>query len=174
MCKKKVSEAQRWQIISLLKDKTKTQQEIADLVEVSSKCVITTKRNYEKTFVIKELPRSGRPRKSYIFRKVRINPTTSYRQLSSDFIKTLLKWCKERQRWTVNDWSKDVFSDESNFEILNRKSRVFVKRFANEKYHPKFYLPKLQNRGGSVGTGCCSIYTGRINQFVNIPCIKKN
>ncbi|RNA16644.1 transposable element Tcb1 transposase [Brachionus plicatilis] len=27
-----------------------------------------------------------------------------------------LKWCKERQRWTVNDWSKVVFSDESNFE----------------------------------------------------------
>ena len=86
-----------------------------------------------------------------------------------------LKWCKERKGWTVKDWSKVIFSDESNFEVLNRKSRVFVKRFANEKYHPKFCLPKLQNGGGSVGiwgcinhkgTGCCSIYTGRINQFV--------
>ncbi|RNA09786.1 hypothetical protein BpHYR1_011470 [Brachionus plicatilis] len=53
---------------------TKSQQEIADLVGVSRKRVITTKRNYEKTPVVKELPRSGRPRKltsrdeSYIFR----------------------------------------------------------------------------------------------------------
>ncbi|RNA00244.1 hypothetical protein BpHYR1_022017 [Brachionus plicatilis] len=58
---------------------------------MSRKCMITTKRNYEKTSVVKEFPRSGRTRKltsldeSYIFRKVRINPTTSYRQLASDF-----------------------------------------------------------------------------------------
>ncbi|RNA36711.1 hypothetical protein BpHYR1_011362 [Brachionus plicatilis] len=60
MGKKKVSEAQRWQIIGLLKDKTKSQQNIADLVGVSRKCVITTKRNYEKTSVVNELPRSER------------------------------------------------------------------------------------------------------------------
>ncbi|RMZ99689.1 hypothetical protein BpHYR1_045192 [Brachionus plicatilis] len=47
--------------------------------------------NYEKTSVAKQLPRSGRPRKltsrdeSCIFRKVRINLTKSYRQLTSDF-----------------------------------------------------------------------------------------
>lgn len=85
------------------------------------------------------------------------------------------KWCKERLGWTVSDWSKVIFSDESNFEVLNRKSRVFVKRFKHEKYHSRFCLPRLQNGGGSVGIwGCishkgvgqCSIYTGRINQFV--------
>ncbi|RNA43729.1 hypothetical protein BpHYR1_016995, partial [Brachionus plicatilis] len=86
-----LSEAQRWKIIGLLKDKTKSQQEMADLGRVSRKCMITTKRNYEKTSVVKELPRSGRPRKltsrdeSYIFRRVIINPSTSYRQLASDF-----------------------------------------------------------------------------------------
>ncbi|RMZ99219.1 hypothetical protein BpHYR1_010164, partial [Brachionus plicatilis] len=53
--------------------------------------------------------------------------------------------------------------------------KVFIKRFANDKCHSKFCLPELQNAGGSVGiwgcinhkgAGCCSIYTGRINQFV--------
>ena len=219
MGKKKVTEAQRWQIIGLLKDKTKSQKEIAQLVGVSEKCVFTTKRNYDTTSSCKELPRSGRPSKltsrdeSYIFRKVRVNPSISYRQLAADFSSKFekvrvnkdtirkillkkkiqsyvairkplltfqdrlkrLKWCRERQDWTIRDWSKVIFSDESNFEVLNRKSRVFVKRFANEKYHPKFCLPRLQNGGGSVGiwgcinykgTGCCTIYTGRINQFV--------
>ncbi|RNA33330.1 hypothetical protein BpHYR1_028251 [Brachionus plicatilis] len=88
MGKKKKKKPQRWQIIGLLKDKTKSNQEIADLVGVSRKCVITTKRNYKKISVVKELRRSARPRnstsrdESYIFRKIRINPTTSYRQLA--------------------------------------------------------------------------------------------
>ncbi|RMZ94645.1 hypothetical protein BpHYR1_015775 [Brachionus plicatilis] len=43
-----VTEAQRWQIIGLLKDKTKSQQEIADLVGVSRKCVFTINCNYER------------------------------------------------------------------------------------------------------------------------------
>ncbi|CAF0717923.1 unnamed protein product [Brachionus calyciflorus] len=77
---KKVSEAQSWQIIGLMKEKTKSQQEIADLVGVSRKCVFPTKCNYEKTSRAKELSRLGRPPKltsrdeSYISRKVRINP----------------------------------------------------------------------------------------------------
>ncbi|CAF1042998.1 unnamed protein product [Brachionus calyciflorus] len=55
MSKRQVSEAQRWQIIGLLKGNTKSQQEKADLVGVSRKCVFTTKCNYEKTTGTKEL-----------------------------------------------------------------------------------------------------------------------
>lgn len=93
------------------------------------------------------------------------------------------KWCKQRLNWTVNDWSRVIFSDESNFEVLNRKSRVIVKRFKNEKFHPKFCIPRLQNGGGSAGiwgcisykgTGICNIYTGRINQFVYINTLENN
>ena len=193
--KKKASNEQKWQIIGLLKDKTKTQRDIAKLVGVSQKCVHTTKKNFEMTSRVDNLKRSGRtqiltPRdESYIFRQVRKTPSISYRQLAADFndkfeniriskdtVRRVLlkkglesftairkpmltvkdrikryKWCKERLHWTVTDWEKVVFSDESNFEVLNRKSRVFVKRFKNEKYHPKFCLPKLQNGGGSVG-----------------------
>ncbi|CAF0957322.1 unnamed protein product, partial [Brachionus calyciflorus] len=47
------------------------------------------------------------------------------------------KWCKQRLNCTVNDWRRVIFSDESNFEVFNRKSRVIVKKFDNEKYHPK-------------------------------------
>ncbi|CAF1033785.1 unnamed protein product [Brachionus calyciflorus] len=133
MGKKKVSEAQRWQIIRLLKEKTKSQQEIADLVGVSKKCVFITKCNYEKT------KRSLGPK--------------NYQGLG------------DPQSLPV----------EMSLTFLERKSRVFVKRFTYEKYHPKFCLPKLQNGGGSggiwgcinhQGTGCCTIYSGRINQFV--------
>lgn len=86
-----------------------------------------------------------------------------------------LKWCKERLNWSVAHWSSVIFSDESNFEVFNRKARVLVKRFQFEKYHAKFVVPTLQKGGGSAGiwgcisykgVGCCSIYEGRINQYV--------
>ncbi|RNA06764.1 transposase [Brachionus plicatilis] len=68
-----------------------------------------------------------------------------------------------------------IFSDESNFEVFNRKSNVI--------FHPKFCIPRLQNGGGSAGIwGCisfkgtskCNINTGRINQFVYINTFEKH
>ena len=38
------------------------------------------------------------------------------------------KWCKERVNWTIEQWKNVIFSDESNFELFNRKERVYVKR----------------------------------------------
>jgi transposase len=88
-----------------------------------------------------------------------------------------LKWCKERKYWTVEDWARVIFSDESNFEVFNRKSKVWIKRLASEKYDSKFIIPRLQGGGGSAGiwgcfsyhgTGVCNVYTGRINQHTYI------
>ena len=85
------------------------------------------------------------------------------------------KWCKERLNWSIEDWSKVIFSDESNFEVINRKSRIIVKRKANEKYNKRYVVPRVQGGGGSVGiwgcisfkgTGCCKVYSGRMNQFM--------
>ena len=82
------------------------------------------------------------------------------------------KWCKERLNWSVEEWSRVIFSDESNFQEFNRKSKVMVKRLGSEKYDTKFCVPRLQGGGGSVGIwGCIShkgsanIYDGRIDQY---------
>jgi len=84
------------------------------------------------------------------------------------------RWCKERLHWTVEDWANVIFSDESNFEVINRKSRIFVTRLRCEKYEPRFCTPCVQGGGGSAGiwgcishkgTGVSNIYTGRINQY---------
>jgi transposase len=82
-------------------------------------------------------------------------------------------WAKTRLNWTIDDWNKIIFTDESNFEMINRKGRVFVKRLKNEKYLSRFCVPRVQGGGGSlgiwgcfsgVGTGCCHIFGGRMNQ----------
>ena len=91
MGRKKVSTQLKWQIISLLKDKTKTQRDIAKILGVSQKCVHTTKKNFSMTSRVDNLKRPGRtpiltPRdETYIFRQIRKRPSTSYRQLAADF-----------------------------------------------------------------------------------------
>ena len=85
-----------------------------------------------------------------------------------------LNWCLERKYWSYEKWSRVIFSDESNFELINRKMVPFVRRFKHEKYKPKFIEAKTQGGGGSLGiwgcisgsgTGCCFIYNNRMDQF---------
>ena len=51
---------------------------------------------------------------SYVVpRKPRITPAQRY---------TRDPWCDEHLSWSENDWSNVVFTDESNYEILNQKN----------------------------------------------------
>ena len=55
---------------------------------------------------------------SYIaLRKPRITPAQQ---------STRVAWCYEHLSWSVNDWPNVVFMDESNYEILNRKNRIYM------------------------------------------------
>ena len=83
-------------------------------------------------------------------------------------------WCKQRLHWTVEDWSGVIFSDEANYEVLNRKSAIYVKRLKSEKYASFYAKPRIQVDRGSVGIwGCISYhdsgvsqcYQGRIDQY---------
>ena len=56
---KKVSDNVKWQI-GLLKGGGKTQQEIAELVGVSQKCVSSIKKKHESTGQVSDFRRSGR------------------------------------------------------------------------------------------------------------------
>lgn len=94
-----------------------------------------------------------------------------------------MKWCKERLNWSVERWSRVIFSDESNFEVINRKNRIIVKRFACEKFHERFVQPRVQGGGGSAGiwgnishkgTGCANLYEGRINQHRYIETLENH
>ena len=78
------------------------------------------------------------------FNKIGIDCYVAARKLLlrvTDTIKRY-KWCKERLHWSVEDWFKVIFSDEPNFEVVNRKSRFIVKKLASEKYKERFYVPR--------------------------------
>ena len=42
---------------------------------------------------------------------------------------TRVACCYEHLSWSLNDWSNVVFMDASNYEILNRKNRIYIRRF---------------------------------------------
>ena len=105
MDRKAVSDKVQWQIVGLLKDKTKSQREIARMCNVSLKCVQTMLKNHELHNDVKDLPRLGRPLKlisrdqSYLYRKVRQDPKISYRELTKGFTNT--PGNVSVSRWTV-------------------------------------------------------------------------
>ena len=51
-------------------------------------------------------------------------------------------WCEKRLNWSQKEWSKWIFSDESNYNLVNRKTKPRVRRFIHEKYKQKFLTEK--------------------------------
>ena len=113
----------------------------------------------------------------------------SYRKLQHRFSR--LKFARKHDRWTFNQWKNVIFSDESHFEVFNRKNRSYVRRLQSEADAPFNFVPRIQGGGGSVsvwgamtskGVGPLVFYDGRMNSqaYTNIieshllPYIEKN
>ena len=78
---------------------------------------------------------------SYILpRKPRITPSQK---------RNHLQWCYEHLDWSVKDWSNIIFSDESNYEVLNRKNRIYIRRFRNDRTRFE-RLQKRVHKGGVI------------------------
>ena len=63
--------------------------------------------------------------------------------------RTRVACCYEHLSWSVNDWSNVVFMDESNYEILNQKNRIYIRRF---RHDPTRFERSQQcaHRGGGI------------------------
>ena len=71
--------------------------------------------------------------------------------LSPAHVKARLNWCKQRRNWGYEKWATVIFSDEANFELINRKTIRRVLRYSNEKYKSRFVQKKVQGGGGWFG-----------------------
>ena len=61
-----------------------------------------------------------------------------------------IDWCNEHLSWSIPDWSKVIFSDESNYEVLNRKNRIYFRRFRTDRTRSK-RSQKRTHWGGGLG-----------------------
>ena len=59
-----------------------------------------------------------------------------------------IAWCYEHLNWSVNDWSNVVFMDESNYEILNRKNRIHIRRFRHDSTRVERSQQRVHRGGG--------------------------
>lgn len=96
--------------------------------------------------------------------------------------KKRLAWCNSHVLWTQNEWKYIIFSDESHFQVINRKNRWFVHRTSEEKEAQFNFSTKAQGGGGTVsvwgcftaaGTGPLIVYEGRLNANAYIEVISE-
>lgn len=93
-------------------------------------------------------------------------------------IRKRLEWCRKHADWNQKQWNHVAFSDESHFEVINRKNRVFVRRTAEECDKPFSFQTRQQGGGGTVSVwGCISAagvgplvpYEGRLQHDILKP-----
>ena len=72
--------------------------------------------------------------------------------------RTRVAWCYEHLSWSVNDWSNVVFTDESNYEILNRKNRIYIRRFRHDPTRFERSQQRIHRGGGIINVSHKLIY----------------
>jgi len=92
--------------------------------------------------------------------------------------KVRLKWARERRFWTIDDWKRVIWSDESRFTLFQSDKKIHVWRLPNERYQVNCLVPTIKHGGGGIMMwGCFSWYglgplvriDGRINseRYIN-------
>lgn len=83
------------------------------------------------------------------------------------------EFASEHVKWTSQQWSKILFSDESKFMIFGSDGIRYVRRPVGTRYDPKYQLPTVKHGGGNVmvwgcfsrdGVGPLHRITGIMNQ----------
>ena len=64
--------------------------------------------------------------------------------------KKKLQFAREHKDWTLEQWKKVMWSDESRFTQFQSDGRIRVRRESDEVMHPSCLVPTVQTCGGSV------------------------
>ncbi|EIE82427.1 hypothetical protein RO3G_07132 [Rhizopus delemar RA 99-880] len=100
--------------------------------------------------------------------------------LSDQHQKNSLKWCKKHQNWTVDDWKKVIFSDETKINIFGPDSNPYTWKEDGAVSRPHHVKQTVKYGGGSLmmwgcmtakGVGyACQIFDGNMNSqtYTNI------
>lgn len=59
-------------------------------------------------------------------------------------------WCRSHKTWTMDQWKKVIWSDESCFTLFPTSGRVYVWRTPSQAYDTDCLLPRVKHGGGSV------------------------
>lgn len=70
-------------------------------------------------------------------------------------VRDRIMFCKQHQHWTVADWRRVLFSDESMIRQFH-SFRTFVRRPPNQRYHARYCIPTVKQCASVMIWGCIS------------------
>ncbi|GFW42770.1 transposable element Tcb1 transposase [Trichonephila clavipes] len=78
--------------------------------------------------------------------------------------KRRLTWAREHSLWTIKDWEKVIFSDESQFCISGNQSSAYGSRRTHEEFSPQCLKPTVKYPTKVMVWGCMSSHgVGRLH-----------
>lgn len=78
--------------------------------------------------------------------------------LRKENIEKRYRFAIEHKDWTVEQWNRVLWTDESKFELFGTKRRVHIRRGIHEKTMKECIVPTVKHGGGSIMVwgGMCS------------------
>jgi hypothetical protein len=64
-----------------------------------------------------------------------------------------LAFAREHINWTIHDWKKVLFSDETRYKMYNSDGMKRVRRPVNTRFNPKYVMPTIKHGGGVFSYG---------------------
>ena len=64
--------------------------------------------------------------------------------------KMRLNWTQKRHLWTIDNWKKIVWSDESRFTMFQNDGKIRVWCLQKEKYNINCLIPTMKHGGSEV------------------------
>lgn len=105
---------------------------------------------------------------STVRRRLLEHDRPAYRPIKAQFLteamkKKRLNWCREHERWTVEDWAQVIFSDECSFE-LQPPSSQFVRRNRGQSPQSGHFQQAFRHPTKVMLWSCMSVHgPGRVH-----------
>ncbi|KAG0971507.1 hypothetical protein G6F29_014097 [Rhizopus arrhizus] len=71
-----------------------------------------------------------------------------------------LQWAKSHQHWTVDDWKRVIFSDETKINRFASDGKAYTWKLPNEELNSRHVQQTVKHGGGNIMVWSCITWEG--------------